>query len=310
MKKILPAIILSVLLFSCFSFTVFAQTPNTISEDYQTLVLDDDVYHRVDISVFDMYHDAYYETFTDQISLSEAQQDAIKNIDLSSFEDGNLRLMDITFYDGAMLSVYFLHEDYISFYEDVTSGQVSDYIIDFEWPKENTVDTTRTELFNNHTILSEHELQSCDYFPVVTRSEDKALTAYTGTLVTVDGTYYYIDTADAGLDNKGYLVPYDYTELSAYEITDDTLLADIEEGIAKYHNDDLGYLYNDDLSDIISAVFLIFVFGIIPFVIMILFLIFAIRSKTSYKKLFRTIYLLSAAELIIFAVLTSIIIMN
>ena len=153
-------------------------------------------------------------------------------------------------------------------------------------------------------------MEWCDYFPVVVASSDGNLTAYKGALITIDDDCYYVDFEEAHIESWYDFNPYDYAELPAYEISDTELIASIQEGEDAYYSDDFGFLLDDSFTEAVSAVFLIFVFAIIPFAIFVVFLILAIRSKTVYKKMFRLIYILSAAELAVFAIVTTFVLMG
>lgn len=308
MKKTISIIIITILLFSCLGLPVFAETPATISDDYQTLSMDGRSYSRVNTSMLEV---DYYETLDEQIELSQAQQETVKEIRLeANAYRRNIVSAHITFYDGATLSVSFLQNDYLEKYNQIVSGQVQEYIIDFEWPEGNTVKAKKADILGNSVTLTDSDLEWCNYFYVTAQSDDGTLAAITGALIIVDNAYYYVDFAESSIEDGYSFNPYDHPELSAHEITNADLLSNIMDAEEKYYDDDLGFLYDNDLSETISAVFMILIFAIVPFVTFILFLILSIRSKTVYKKLFRTIYILSAAELVVFTIVAAFIIMN
>ena len=306
MKKFKSLIIALILLFSCFGLTAFAENSSiTISDDYQNLYLNGDSYSRFNASILEI---DYYMTIDNPIELSAVQQETILQIELLINEQENVISADISFTDGSILSVDFLREDCFEAYNEIVNGESKEYIIDFLWPEGNTVKAKRTALFDTPVTLYVNELEWCDFYTVTASNSDNSLTALKGSLLIMDDNYYYVDFAEVGVKNAYEFVPYDYTELSAYEITDTNLLQRIKEAEEKYYADDLGFLYDDDLTETISAVFLVFIFAIIPLAIFIVFLILAIRSKTYYRKLFRTICILAAAELAIFAIIATLIV--
>lgn len=307
MKKLISVIITAMLLFSCLGLTVFAESSSaTISDDYQKLTLDGNTYSRFNTSMMDV---DYFSVDT-PVSLTATQQEVIEEVILKVNEDSNFVYADIHFKDGAVLSVEFLRDDYLEIYNEISTNQSSEYIIDFQYPDGNTVTTEKSILYGSSVVLSSDELEWCDYFPVTAKSSDGKLTAHKGSLITIDENYYYVDYEEIDVDNWYDFDPYSYTELPAYEVTNADLVASIQEAEDAYYSDDFGFLLDDSFTEAVSAVFLIFVFAIIPFAIFVVFLILAIRSKTVYKKMFRLIYILSAAELAVFAIVTAFVMMS
>ena len=307
MKKLISVIITAMLLFSCLGLTVFAATSSaTISDDYQKLTLDGNTYSRFNTSTMEVE----YFSYDTSVKLSANQQETIKEIILQANEDVTIIYADIYFKDGAVLSVGFLRDDYLGMYNDIATGESNEYTIDFEYPEGNTILVKKAALYGDSVTLGTEELEWCDYFPVVVASSDGNLTAYKGALITIDDDCYYVDFEEAHIESWYDFNPYDYAELPAYEISDAELIASIQEGEDAYYSDDFGFLLDDSFTEAVSAVFLIFVFAIIPFAIFVVFLILAIRSKTVYKKMFRLIYILSAAELAVFAIVTTFVLMG
>lgn len=307
MKKIISILITAMLLFSCLGLTVFAETSSaTISDDYQKLTLDGNTYSRFNTSAMEVE----YFSYDTSVELSTNQQDTIKEIILQANEEVTIIYADIYFKDGAVLSVGFLRDDYLGMYNDIATGENNEYTIDFEYPEGNKILVEKATLYGDSVSLGAEELEWCDYFPVVVESSDGSLTAYRGALITIDGDCYYVDFEEAHVESWYDFNPYDYAELPAHEISDEELIASIQVAEDAYYSDDFGFLLDDSFTEAVSAVFLIFVFAIIPFALFVVFLILAIRSKTIYKKMFRVIYLLSGAELVLFAIITSFVMMG
>lgn len=306
MKKFISIIFTITLIFSCFGLTAFAENSSiTISEDYQTLSIDGESYSRFNASMLEF---DCYET-DKQITLSKAQQEAIASIELFANEQENIISVDITFKDGAYLSITFLRDDYLDEYNEIINNLSQNYVIDFGWPEDNTVVANRDDFFGNAIYLKSNVLEWCDYFYVTASSSDNSMTVVKGALITYDNEYYYVDFAESGIADGYSFSPYNYDTLSAHEITNEVLLKSLVEAEEAYYADDLGFFFDDDFTETISAVFLIFIFAIIPFAIFIVFLVLAIRSKTVYRKLFSTICILSGAELAIFAIITTFVMM-
>lgn len=305
MKKILTVIISTLLLFSCLGFASFAaESSVTISEDYQKLYRNGDSYSRVDTTMLEIES---YMPLGEQIEFSLTQQETIKSINLDTNEYENIICADITFRDGASLSVDFLRDDYAEAYQALVNGQDGQYIIDFLYPEGNIVKTEHTSLFGASCTLSADDYNYCEYYNVSAKYTDGKLSAIKGALLIIDEKYYYVDYAEAGVLNWSDFTPYEYLTLPAHEITDTGLVQNIKDAEELYYADDLGFLYDDHFTESISAVFLIIIFAIIPFALFVTFLILAIRAKSIYKKMFRTIYLLSGSIFAIFAIIATMI---
>ena len=288
------------LLCSCFGLSTFANPASaTISDDCQEIYWEGKTYLRFNTSRLstDYGHNV-------EVELSKQQQKTIDRVDLSGNEEMTMLLSDIYYKDGSVLTAKFLREDYVERYESMLTEDAETYTIDFRFPKSNTLTTKGTALFGKKVTLTSKKLEWCDYFPVAVKSEDESITAYRGALIAIESDYYYVDFQETPVESWDNFDPYSYTELSAYAISDTTLLANIESCIDNYYSEDFGFLFNDNLTKTISLIFLIIVFCIVPFAIFVVFLILAIRSKTIYKKMFRWIYLLSFSELAVFAIVT------
>lgn len=315
MKKIMSLIIAILVLLSCFSFSTFAieydEQPYIytnyldptetiiISDDYQHLTLGDNSYSR--FSGNDSLQT--YDELENEIFLSPAQELEVKNIVLHASKNGYKISAYIYFLDGATLSVTFYLDEYIQEYERLKFGDFEDYYIVFQEAdysnnsEEIILETTKELLMSEEVELTVNDFLLTASFDVCCKSTDLNLYVTRGSLIKYDELYYYIDFDNTNSSNKE-LDLYNY-EGKAYKISDPLLLQRIEEESNRYYGEsDYGVLFDDELSKAISNAFLILVFIIIPFVIFILSLIFGIKSKKVYKKLFFTICALSVAILI------------
>ncbi len=306
MKKLITSTLIVILLFLCVVPVSYAASePATLSEDYQTLTLDGNTYSRSDIS--QVITD--YQPLQDIVSLSSIQQETIKEVTLMANESKVLIYADIYYKDGATFTIGYLQDSFKDEYRNLVNGQTDNYVIDFIYPEENTVTVSPKALYGKQLLLSAKQLNQCDYFPVKAFTDDGSIYVDKGSILIVDDAYYFACFEELDIDRFDF-IPYNYKELAVYKITDSETIASIQEGENAYYGEDFGFLLDDDLGTKISSVFLVIVFGIVPFAIFLLFLILAIRSKTVYKKLFRMIYLISGLELVIFAIITWLIVIN
>lgn len=304
MKKFISVIIAVILLSSCFGISAFAGSLTvTFSDDFQKLYMGANSYSRIDASMLVLENS---EVKINKIELSAAQQETVKNVSLCANKQCNVIEADIYYKDGAWLNVTFLQDDYMEEYYKLVNSQINEYIIDFAWPEGNSVKAQKEDIFGSPTTLYKNELEMCNSFMVSGQSNDGSLVVFTGSLLIYRDNYYYVDFAEAGVGERSWsFYPGDYRELSARKITDSELLESIKAAEDEFYADDFGFFYDDNFTESVSTIFIVFIFAVIPFAIFIVFLILAIRSKTFYKKLFGTVCILSAAELTVFAIIAT-----
>ena len=299
MKKYLICIITSILLFSCLGMTAFADNSGpAISDDYQTVYLNGETYSRFNASMIDTDYEYLYAA----PNLTDAQQEYIAEITFMINDSRSLLSVDIDFKDGSTLSANYIRNDYRDTYHELIKNQNAPYIIDFEWPEGNRVTGSKSLFTANPVVLGSRDLHRSDQYPILMNILGDDTDLYIGALLIIDGHYYYVDYEEIGVTKWYNFNAYEYTDLPAYEITDSDLVADIAAGEDAYYNADFGFLYDDELTTTISNVFLILVFAVMPAVILVLFLILAIRAKTVYRKLFTVICCISGVELVIFTI--------
>lgn len=307
MKKRITTFIMIALLFSFLGLTTLAAPSSaTLTEDYQALSLNGKTYSRFNIS--DAETD--YQTLDVNVELSPTQQESISEVAFQGNENESLIYVDIAFKDGSSLTAGFVRDDFVDEYINITAGQVDKYVIDFEYPEGNILSVSKNKFYGDKVLLNSNQLEWCDYFSITAATDDVSISVYVGSLLIVEEDYYFVDFKEQNLGNRNDFYPFDYSELQAYKITDSETIERIQAAEDDYYSEDLGFLFDDELGETISAVFLIVVFGIVPGVIFLMFLFLAIRSKTVYKKMFRTIYLVSGFELIVFGIITTFIIMT
>ena len=303
MKKIFSVIIITLLLASCLTLTASASifdNPIVLSSDMQSIIYNDNVYSRIDASMLEI--DTYVE-LDEEVIYGDQLEKTIRSVTLEANKYNNILRAKITYKDGSFFSAHFLHEDYLEEYEKIAKNHHTDYIIDFVWPENNTVTAPKIHLFGQQITLYNSILSKCDYYNVRVQNNDGSLVELKGVLLIFDDEYYYVDFEEAGIESKSSFYPSKYSTLPAHKLLNTTLLQDIRAAEDEYYKDDLGFLYDDNLTEVVSSIFLIFVFAIIPLAVLIIFLILSIRSKTVYKKMFIIITILSAAELTTFVML-------
>ena len=299
MKRII-ALILAV--FCLSSMCVFAETAGktaSVDENFSTFTLDNERYEAFDFSVSGK---ADFSELNCTFNLTDTQKETVEKIDAQINEQGNVISAVYTFKNGSVLSTYYLHEDFFEEYDTVNSDGWNLCEIDFIYPENNILNFTKDKLLGESYNLSMAEDEIANWFDVVAVSGDKSFRVTKGILIDTDEEYYYLDFKSAGITYSDFDVEnYDY--LPVYRITDPEVKEQIDKAIDEYYDDGFGFLNDDKTTKKVSDIVLVIIFLILPFAVFVLFFILALRSKTKYKKLFRTIYILALILTLIFVVL-------
>ncbi len=270
-----------------------------ISDDFSTLILYGEEYLKfssVPVDSGDRYNDSF------DIVLTKEQEEKFTFISITSVIDMSVLYVDFGFVDGGLVSFPYIKDDYFPEYEAIASGAWSEGYIDFVWPDDNQVKITKSELFKSpaeEIEINTYELLEHNF--VLSKLFDTEVNIYVGAFIEYCDKYYYIDFTENNSRVFNYEV-YDGKTVTVHEVKGE-LRERVQKGIDRYYSEDLGFLENDELTTKISNVFLTVLFGIIPFVIFALFLIFAIFSKTYYRRFFTVISISALAELVIFIAL-------
>lgn len=303
MKKILSILCAVTFLFALLGMTTFAKDSTiTISEDYKTLSVGAQTYSRFDISMLEVD----WEHGESNIVLSETQQKDIEDIGMQSSSHRIVISATIDFKDGSSLRVTFLRDDYFEVYETLVNSRTAKHEIDFIWPEYNIVTAEGKDLFGEVVTLEKDVIEECDTFEVTVSDKNGGLSIVKGALLMHEDDYYYLDYTESNIeDGNRYLIA-DYDNVIIHRVADEKLLQKLDAAKEEYWESEFGFFDNDNFTESISAIFLIIVFAFIPLAILILFVILATRSKGIYKKMCRATYLLCGVELVIFAIIMSI----
>lgn len=313
MKKIISVIIVAVLLLS-FSLGVSALDVNeltlTVSDDLKTVYIDGATYSLIDASK--LWVDEYDENedaveYAINVQLSETQKESIKSIEADVYDEKILISASISAKDGMEIFSYYLREDYLDDYAKLLNGEYDEVSVDFEYPEDNTVEVDKEKLFGNGSTIEIGQMDYYDWFYVYAENGDKKLSLRTGWIFSIERQYYFADFEELGdAAQNGYFDPSSISNLTVYEIEDEELVNSLRQAESEY-NSDLTFAFDDGISKIISGVFMVFTFGVIPLIILITSLIFVFRTKKLYRKIFVAVCGLSAAEIAIFSVLVAVI---
>lgn len=336
MKKILSIVFAFVLIFSCFAISTVAfstdsiiyedkayfdsQPVVTFSDDFKKMYVDDEPFSRANLSMLSEYF-GYVVDISDvhnpslrnsvYVDLTDAQKQMVVGLEISTNEIYNMYWVEMNLGDGSSLTVYFIQDEYIEDYNNVIKGNGANYVIDFVYPENNVVLTTKTALEGEMVTINQEDVyNSYDIFYVDVANEDLSVSMTTGVVFEIDDAYYYFNYIAAGFADADVLYYGGYVngeELTAYKITDEKLLADIDSAMKAYYDDDYGIFFDKETSEFIAMIALVIIFVVVPAIVFVIFLIKAIRGKGVYKKLYSAIAGLCVAEIVVFLLLASII---
>ncbi len=311
MKKIIVLIITVLLLVSCFSLPVFADKfsyydyeytttldPDveiTFSEDFKTLYFGEDKYVIFDNK--NIYNDVLVE-LENNIKLTDAQNAKISKIELTTSEEGALIDAAIKYIDGIYMEMHFINEEYFTQYNDLLTSKTAQYEVNFMYPEGNSVEISRDKLSGNEIILRNFD----NNFDVIGKSKDGRISVAVGLLIICNEEFYYLDYSEAGSNYRDYSI-YGEEIIKAHEITDPDVIAALKEAETSYYTGDYGFFLDDNFTKNVADIFLVIVFAVIPFAVLVIFTIFAYRSKGIYRKMNSLIAILCAAELVIFTII-------
>ncbi len=273
----------------------------TLSEDLKTLNILGTTFTRFNSSALQV---EFTESEHISVTLSDTQKETIENVELKYNIHTTIYRATIYYKDGTKMTATYLKDTHIEDFNKIVSGEMEEYIVDFGYPEDNTVTAKKADLFGEKLTLGAEDLEFCDCYEVIAQNENGSLSAIKGFLIVVDEKFYFADCDENNIKNRETFMANFLESLNVRAITNEELIENLEAANDEYYGSDFGFLLDDDLSKNVSIVLFVLVFGILPLAAFIIFLIAAIRSKTVYKKFFTSICVLSAAELIIFIIIT------
>lgn len=338
MKKILSITLVALML--SLSFVVSASAvPTTkqevkyatFSDDFQTMFYDGKPYSRantdglyyyedIEYSEYDEYDesDVYSDSYamvTYEVSLSDSQKNIIKSIRLYSYNSAGSEVIfdaEIYYKDGATLMVSYLLNDYLNEYNKLMNKEFDEFYVNFGWPEGNIVPISKELLSSQITKNFDYWEYSDSFFVEGSVKNGKLRYSY-GEIRYINGDFYYYNPelnkeAEEYFNDDAYYDDFSHgyetePKVTLNLITDKATKEVLDEALKKYYEDDMGYIYNDELLEGVSKVFLTIMFGVIPFGVFITFLVLAIKvKKKCYKKIYIAGSVLSIAEVLTFIV--------
>jgi hypothetical protein len=161
------------------------------------------------------------------------------------------------------------------------------------------VETSIKQLKGKPATLTHSEVRAADYYDVIYDYQALDTCVYRGFICQNDGRFYYVDYQENNIYSPMSFYPDIGPDLyKAYEITDPALVSQIQSTIESEFSG------SSKLGQMLSSALLIFLFAIIPAVILILSIIFFLRTKAYYRITWAVTGGLCIAELILFVILS------
>ena len=169
------------------------------------------------------------------------------------------------------------------------------------YPYDNDAIVEKALLCGEQTTLYYDDLRGANNFVVYAEGQEH-LRIHRGWLVAGKEAYYYVDRLENELSSDEQI--YNLPKVTAWKVTDTDLCARFDEALDRYYDDGLGMLENPEVTDRVSVVFLIILFGFLPFAVLVTFTVFAIVTK---KRVYRIQYIIvdSCALLVLVTVLVT-----
>lgn len=290
------------LLIPCLALAASAADPAdpyaaAVSTDLQTVK-----YRGVTYVRFDARYTRWWDSGYEPSQAATCDAPDVASVELTFSRNNAIVTADIYYKDGSRLTAHYISPSYLAEHQALMDKEHA-AVVDFGYPSNNTVSLIPGALISQPVSL---RLSSNDYhiFEVSSPCTDGRFTIMKGLLVAHKEQFYYIDYEASGISfPNSYYTAQQLNGMVAYAITDPALLLELEAAYDRYNSLSFG-AFTGSVMDGIGNVLLVLVFGAFPLVVLVVFLILALRAKTrAYKKIFTAIYITAAAELALFAIL-------
>lgn len=319
MKKILNIILCALVAVSLFTVSVSAveavplggaSGTATFNEDYTRLTYKGEEYSLIDgndIGYADAYDDFEKEGAIG-INLTEEQMKTVAELDLTPMTNGLVIEADYRLNTGVEMSITYLNDKYMDKFQSALTREEDKVGIDFMYPEGNYLETTLTKLKETKTT-KRIDYSMGESFTVQVELDEKLknnVYVVLGEIILVDDAYYYLDYMDAGMNNDEGIYTYfedGARECTVYQISDPDTLWNLENCYNLY-NEDMGIINDEEAAEAVVNFLATIVFAVLPLVVLVLSVIFAIRFKEKYRKLFIALGAVAIAEIIVFAIIS------
>ena len=316
MKRILNIVLCVLVAVSLFTFSASADEAILLGGKDETVVFSDDYTHlgfeKESYTIIDdsnISYDSYYyddDVVTEIIALTEEQKKTVSSLELTVYKKDLLLDAEYKLNTGVEICATYINDKYLDKFKKASNGEVEDVRVYFGYPDNNQFETTITKLKENKATKKAlyWGIEEFDVYIDVVENAENNISIISGKLILSDDIYYYLDYKDAGIKSSEELEEFyeNEKECTVYEITDPDIIWGLE-NCYNLRNGDLGLLSDEDITAAFASVLATIVFAVLPLAVLVLSVIFGIRFKEKYRKLFFTLGGIALAEIIVFAIL-------
>ncbi len=303
MKRIISVFAVVLILASLCCLSVSANDYFiAIADNFNTLTYAGNTYVRVENADAIDYD---YSTQEKEFALSKRQSAEIRSIEatVDGYRDAYV-VLDIWYKTGNNdRSIAYVNQERLDEYNAILSGQGHAYTMQINYSMDDEIVMTESELKGEAIVKDGSDIPHTNSFAVWVENEDGCFSELGGSLLVDEyaGEYYYLDYFQNGVDDY-YNLMRDFgscEDVTLYRITDEALLTRIETDYAAYYDAQL-MPYTETVGKTLSAVMIALIFGVVPFIALIVGVIGWVNKRGIYRRLFATLTIVCAAELATF----------
>ncbi len=310
MKKFINILICVLILILSLSISVFAKDTKYVqfNDDFTVMEIDGNTYSRINSKNL-IYDGRDYNEYDPEyiIKYNDKNKEIIESVDIFTDTDMTIVDVDINYTDGSVLQVTFFDDRYIEAYNNFMNLKPEKFEVEFLISSRADVSITYDVLFENeaeNVNISVDYLDYGDYFDVVASSMGETLYSRIGYALKFNGEWYFCFCKDNWYKDFDDYIFEELDVLKLRKISDTDTINELNTAHEYFLGEDLGFVYNDELTDTITKVFSVIIMGIIPLGLFISSLALAIKTKNkAYKKIFIIISTLCLIELIVFGLI-------
>lgn len=306
MKRNLLLFVFVLLIFCILTVMVTADGSAVFADDLKSFVYGNEEFVRINSSGLDVY----FEGRQLNALLTREQKKELEEVVIQLDEYETIANVELKYKDGSALTSVYLEKSYLDEYEALLNGDASTCVVYFDLYELDGITVATDSLYGERVTLKGNRIISYDEFPVYATVDGTGIELIQGVVIYCRDAVYFVDLDDVGVDSRYDFYLSEYEELYAWRITDGELLSSFSDAKSEYDAEyTLGFALYDGISQKIAAVLLILLFAIAPFIVFVIFFVKSFRATKTYKRLYRTICIFGALELIVFTIIATIVLM-
>lgn len=303
MKKIWSILFVALMLASLCCFSVSASDEVVvIADNFNSLTYAGNTYVRVENSDAIDYD---YSTQEKDFVLTKRQSAEIRSIEatVDGYHDAYV-VLDVWYKTGNNeRSIAFVNQERLDEYNAILVGQGHAYTTQINYSMDDEIVMSAAQLRGEAIVKDGKDIPHTNEFAVWVESEDGCFSEVGGALLVDEYAqeYYFLDYFQNGVDGYYDLMTDlgECEDVTLYRIMDEALLERIEMDYAAYYDAQL-MPYTESVGKTLSAVMVALIFGVVPFIALIVGVIGWVNKRGVYRRLFATLTIVCAAEIATF----------